>query len=204
MNKAYVDRLFICNKIGKIVHYVNTNINMLSQNDIQYILRKLVINKDIKPIKPMFMHKDIKLYIEYLDAIHYPFCNNYKIQKYMYCSYKNLYWFNMNQSLDMVKYRLSPIISVLDPIIKDQAQIFSEARRMMTGTINIGMDKRINNILPYLLTQEITLKYSFDKSIKNENWYHPIHSCMKKHFISDDGICRYPYLYKKYTHKYRM
>jgi hypothetical protein len=173
---------------------------MLSQNDIQYILYKIVKKKDIEPA---FVRKDAKITIDYSDSINYPFCNNYKIQKYMYCTYENLYEFDMDQSLDMVKYRLSPIISILDPIIEDQEYIFSHANHMPIGAIKFGVKKRINDITTYLLIPEIALKYSFDISIKSKNLRF-VYPCMIKHFISDDGICRYPHLYKKYAHKYRM
>jgi hypothetical protein len=212
MNKAYIDSLIKHNRTGKLLQYVNKNAYLLSMDNIYYIINNCMIYNTTSPVVIGIdilgrFGREISTYIGlYFTQISITNKCSYVIAKYLHLHYtcQPHYYFG---NYDMTKYTLSHILSMYYqktklPNAYDSKYIFGS----LSNSNYHDQCKLYTNdkCIEYLLTSEITLKYSFNDLINNNDWNNYIAPYMIDYFSSDVGACKYPRLYKKYSKNNQM
>jgi hypothetical protein len=206
MNQAYIDSLIEHNKTGKLLHYINKNAYLLSMDNIKYIIAKcmlydstslVVIGIDILGRFGREIFKYIKkAFRYYLKSTQ---CS-YFVAKYLH-KYDPNEPFEYFGTYDMTKYALSHTLSIYyqtkrSPYIYKSPFIFGS----LSNSRHHDHCKLYTNdrCIDYLLTSEITLKYSFNNLINKNNWNCYIAPHVLNYFKSNDSACKYPHLYSRY------
>lgn len=184
MNKSYVDELFIKNKSGKLIKYLQDNAWKLSVDDIQYICEESIDKRfysvaififDVIKIKEVSIYNILKAF----DITNYLMYHNhiellsYLFKPYRY-EYELLIYYNVDfvgdiRNVDTIKYLLDiklPIDTVSDDILY---HIFDYSYYNSTHV----------KILKYMLSAKMLCLHSFIHMKEVETFINRMHMVIK-------------------------